>query len=205
MATSGKFRALQQSMWAPFIELIRPRKSVEVLEKRIRYLEQETAIRDVLNRYTYAYDASDVETLKTVFHPDCVVVNPRGTYRGRDLIESNYKYLIASRRFSFHFAMNATVRIDDSEQEAGMVAYFQDISFLPSGGIKASGGTYVFRLVQTDGEWQFIEMRITNNYQHRLAADSASDTGASLAPTDRAPAPSTPENTREWVGPGALA
>jgi uncharacterized protein (TIGR02246 family) len=198
------FQALQKTMWGPFMALVRPRSKLDSLEKKVARLEDEAAVAEALNRYTYAYDASDLETLANVFHPDCVVVNPRGTYRGRELIKSNYNYLISSRRFSFHFAMNVTVRVDESGNSAGMSAYFQDVSFLPSGGIKASGGTYVFRLVKTDGVWQFIEMRITNNYQHRMAADSASDSGASLAPTDKAPAPSAPENTREWIGPGAL-
>ena len=199
------FQALQKTMWGPFLELIRPRERLNDLAKQVARLEDEAAVAEALNRYTYAYDASDLETLGNVFHPDCVVVNPRGTYRGRDLIKRNYEYLISSRRFSFHFAMNVTVRIDPSGDSAGMSAYFQDVSFLPSGGIKASGGTYVFRLAKTDGVWQFTEMRITNNYQHRMAADSASDTGASLAPTDKAPKPSGPDNTREWIGRDALA
>jgi hypothetical protein len=174
-------------------------------EHRLKLLEEEAAVKEVLNRYTHGYDSSDLDMLMTVFHPDCVIVNPRGTYRGRENIKINYAYMLPARRFSFHCVFNVTVRLSDSGEEAGMSAYFQDVSFLPSGGIKATGGSYVSRLVKTGGVWQFIEARFTNNFQHRLAADSASDQGASLAPTSAAPAPSAPENTREWVGAGSLA
>jgi ketosteroid isomerase-like protein len=205
MTKTGKFNPLQHSMWAPFLELIRPRKRTEELEKRVRILEEEAAVKEVLNRYTYAYDASDIDVLMSVFHPDCVIVNPRGTYRGAELIRRNYDYMLPTRRFSFHCVTNVTVRIEESERDAGMSAYYQDVSFLPSGGMKATGGSYVSRLLKTDDNWKFIEARFTNNFQHRLAADSASDAAASLAPTDAAPAPSAPDNTREWIGANSLA
>lgn len=39
---------------------------------------------------TYYYDAAEIENIRTVFADDCVVVNPRGTYIGKEQIRQNY-------------------------------------------------------------------------------------------------------------------
>ena len=97
------FTALQRPMWSPLKELVaRVDARDGSLEVRLRRLEDDIAIRNVLNRYTYCYDASDLDGVMQTFHPDCVLVNPRGTYVGADLVRRNYGHLISTRKFSFH-------------------------------------------------------------------------------------------------------
>lgn len=73
-----RFTALRRSMWAPLCELTATAAKQEgSIEQRLGRLENELAVRDVLNKYTYCYDSSDLDGVMSVFHDDCTLVNPR--------------------------------------------------------------------------------------------------------------------------------
>jgi hypothetical protein len=201
MSKAKRFTALQKSMWAPFFELTLPFRRRKELEARVRELEDTLAVQNALSRYCYYYDSGNLDALiSEVFTRDCVMVNPRGTYVGSAALKANYAYILRNKRFSFHNCHNVTVRIDHDGQTAGVSAFFTDVLVLPSGGLKASYGSYVAKLAKNRERWQICEMRITNNLQHRLAADAASDEGVKLTPTGSAPRPTRPANSREWIG-----
>jgi ketosteroid isomerase-like protein len=184
-------------MWAMHGALARlPRARPQGSEDRLRLLEEELAVKDLLVRYTYFYDAGDLDGVMTVFHDDCVLINPRGTYEGKNAIRHNYEYLISLSKIVFHLAPNVMVRVAEDFSQAWMTAYYYGIAVTPDGRLIATAGTYADRLVKTDEGWKIIERRITYNFRNSLSA---------LPPTDMpaAPPPSRIESSRDLVGPGA--
>ena len=206
--TNTHFSALQRPMWSPLKELVtRVNAGDDSLETRLRRLEDDIAIRNVLNRYTYCYDASDLDGVMDAFHQDCVLVNPRGTYGGADLVRRNYRHLISTRKFSFHHISNDVVSVSDDGIEAGFSSYFNCVIAFRSGALAGSSGTYVCRLLQDAGLWKIREMRITLNTRQSLTPGPS----AVIAPSDSPdappapPAPTIAEGSRDWIGPDALA
>ena len=188
------FTILQKSMWGLLQGLVRlPVTRAKDAEARLQRLEDELAVRDLLVRYTYFYDGKDLDGTMSVFDDECKLVNPRGSYFGKDAIRANYKHLISTRKFSFHAASNVAVRFLDNG-DAVMTAFYNSIGIYPSGSIAMVGGTYADKLSKKSGEWKIIERRITYNYRSRLAAENPFD-AAKPAPT-----PTHPETSRDWIG-----
>lgn len=192
------FSALKKSMWGLLQDAARlPWARTSSIEERLRILEEELALRDLLNRYTYFYDGNDLDGVMTVFADDCTLVNPRGTYIGADAIRANYAHLISTRKLSFHNATNVLIRIHDNG-EAFMSAFYTAVGIYRSGSLAMTGGTYADRLKKVNGEWKIAERRITYNYRSRLAAENPLD--AAKPP----PEPSRRETSRDWIGPDAM-
>ena len=65
------FSALKKSMWGLLQDAARlPWARTSSIEERLRILEEELALRDLLNRYTYFYDGNDLDGVMTVFADD---------------------------------------------------------------------------------------------------------------------------------------
>ncbi|MBM3491340.1 MAG: nuclear transport factor 2 family protein [Alphaproteobacteria bacterium] len=196
MAKDGKkawASALDRHMWRPLQRNVaRPARRPSGLAERLERIEQEAAIRDLLHSYAYCYDGNDLDGAIAVFHADCVLVNPRGTYVGIEAIGRNYRYLLAARRFSFHHLSNIVVRFAPGGREALSTAYFHVVQIGNAASADAGEGTYVDRLVRQDG-WRIIERRITLNVSYAV----------SVLPEawPPRPEPSRPEGSRDWIGP----
>jgi len=192
--SNSTFTILQKSMWGLLHAIAHlPRKKPSDVEKRLQRLEDELALHDLLSRYTYFYDGNDLEGVMSVFDDDCKLVNPRGSYFGKDAIRENYAHLISTRKFSFHAATNIAIRFLD-DGHAVMSAFYNSIGAYPSGSLAMVGGTYVDKLSKASGEWKIIERRITYNHRSRLAAENPFDT------PKPAPKPTHPETSRDWIG-----
>ena len=192
--SDSTFTILQKSMWGLLQNIARlPRIKLTDVEKRLQRLEDELALHDLLSRYTYFYDGNDLDGVMSVFDDDCKLVNPRGSYFGRDAIRENYAHLISTRRFSFHAATNIAIRFLD-DGDAVMSAFYNSIGAYPSGSLAMVGGTYVDKLSKKNGEWKIIERRITYNHRSRLAAENPFDAAKP------APKPTHPETSRDWIG-----
>lgn len=182
-------------MWAIHQKLVSlPVNRGGSLEERTHSLEDELSVIDTLARYTYFYDGNDLDSTMTVFHQDCLLVNPRGTYRGKEAVRRNYAYLISQRKFGFHYASNIATRILEGGQEGWMTAYYYYIEVAKDGSMSATGGTYADRLVKVDGKWEIIERRITYNYRHALSPEPPI---AAVPP----PEPSDAQTSRDIIGP----
>ena len=189
---------MRGSMWAIHHRLLSlPVLRGKALEQRIQLVEEELAVRDLLAKYTYCYDGNDLDGTMSVFHDDCVLINPRGTYVGKEAIRRNYEYLIAQRKFTFHYVTNVAVRLLDDGRQARMTAYHYSVSVSHNGGLAAVGGTYADRLIKVDEQWKIIERRITLNYRHVLSPEPPS----SATPP---PCPSIAETSGDLIGPGAM-
>lgn len=188
--------ALRREMWQPLVDNAREAVPAPAgVEARLARIEQESAIRDLLHRYAYCYDGNDVEGAISVFHADCVLINPRGSYVGLEAIRRNYQYLATVQRFSFHHLSNIVIRLSPDGRQALSTAYFHVVQVGNSGAADAGDGSYVDRLVFED-DWKIAERRITFNLTYAL----------SVLPDawPARPEPSRPEGSREWIGPAFL-
>jgi ketosteroid isomerase-like protein len=169
------------------------RNTPATLEERVKLLEEESAVRDALVRYTYFYDAKDPDGILTVFREDCVLINPRGTYVGHEAIRRNYVYLMGLSKVSMHFAPNALVRVEPSGHTAWLTGFYHDVSAFADGRLVGTGGTYADRLSRERGGWKIAARRITYNFRHRLTPEAP--------PAGSPPTPSKVETSRDIVGP----
>lgn len=185
---------LRGSMWnVHHAVATTPRPRGATAAARLALLEEEAAVRDLLNRYTYFYDGADVDGVMSVFHDDCVLVNPRGTYVGREAVRRNYAFLISLSKIVLHLAPNAVVRIGSDAKSAWMTAYYYGIAATPDGKLIGTGGTYADRLVKVKGEWKIIERRISYNFRHTLDPQAP---GLNPPP----PTPTRAESSRDIIG-----
>ena len=158
--------------------------------------EEEAAVKDVLTRYTYFYDGADIDGVMSVFHDDCVLINPRGTYIGKDAIRRNYAFLISLSKIVLHFASNVMVRFNNDGEDAWMTAYYYGVAATPDGELIATGGTYADHLIKVKRSWKIIERRITYNLRHTLSP-------APPGRMARAPVPTRRQSSRDIVGSGS--
>ena len=147
-------------------------------------------VRDVLARYASLLDAGDLDGVMGIFDAQGILVNPRGTFAGRDALRANFAWLMSQRRLVFHTTSNVLVR--GSVREAWLTAYYQIVSVNPVDEMRLSGGTYVLQLV-AGGEWVIAAMRITDDYLQVLRP------GSSLRPAaEPPPEPSAPLTSSDW-------
>ena len=188
---------MRGSMWSVHHALARLARGRRAsLEQRLRLVEEELAAMDLLACYTYFYDGGDLDGVMSVFHDDCVLINPRGTYVGKDAIRRNYAFLISLSKIVLHFAPNVAVRIAEDASEAWMTSYYYAVAATKDGKLVATGGTYADRLVKVGGDWKIIERRITYNFRHTAIAEAPGSTPAPPKPTKN-------ESSRDIIGPGA--
>ena len=157
-------------MWAIYDKLARrSRKEGLSPDDLPRLTDEENEVHDLFRRYHYMYDAGDVEGVMELFTDDCVVVNPRGTYVGITVIRQNYEYLVGRRRFVLHYGTNPLVRFEPGLQEAWLGAFYLAVTTMDAGNIYATGGAYMNRLHNREGQWKIFEQRITGNFRFDLA------------------------------------
>lgn len=183
------FRAFGHGMWRTLHALADHAGSLD----RTNAADQESGVRDLLARYAYYYDGDNVDRLASIFHEDCVLTNPRGTYVGRPAIVANYTYLIGRRRLSMHYITNILVRLmPDGTAHAGSCWYVIEVD--RDGNVSGAGGTYLDQAVKDGTEgWQLVARRITTNFTHSLPTSTAS-------PSDNPPRPTAAETSRDWTG-----
>ena len=189
---------LGRSMWGVHHMLAStPRPTADDLEGRLALIEAESAAREVLTRYTYFYDGKNLDGLMGVFHDDCKLVNPRGTYEGIEAIRENYGFLMGLFKMVFHYAPNVMVRVLDDRRSAWLASYLFSIGVVEGQGLhNGNCSSYVARVVLDDGVWKIREMRITTNVPMEMQPrDSV------MAPSASPPDPTTDVSSADWVGP----
>lgn len=182
-------------MWAPYaLVATTPRPRPATLEERLELVEAELAARDVLNRYACFYDAKDVDGLMAVFHPECVLVNPRGTYVGHDAIRENVAWAMAHTDVTFHMTPNTTVRVGEDRRSALVVSYLLAVAARKGAErVNANASSYVARVVLHEGEWVIRAFRITTNVPMLLPVRPA-------GPVPPCPTPTDATTSHDWIG-----
>ena len=153
---------------------------LELLSKRVQYLEDLESIRNTWRDYCIRLDSGDWPALGDVFTEDAVVqldgldpVAPGrdGEYRGRGAIMDFYSATStgASSGAGNQFAtghLSTNMQIDLQGDEATTLAYFFEIV----GNDQVSIGTYQHRFRREADRWRFAFLRICIRYRARLEA-----------------------------------
>lgn len=181
-----RFAAFARGRWRPFRTLAAPDSA------RLPVAE-ELAVRDVVTRYATCLDAGDLPALVALFDPDAILVNPRGTFAGRDAIERNFGWLIAHPRTVQHHVTNVLVRALGGD--AWLTAYFQTTSTNASGELRWSAGSYAMRLRGAGAGWRIADMRISDEYVHLLKPGSGAAAAGAAGPP---PEPTDVVSSVDW-------
>lgn len=156
------------------------------LEERISALEHIQTIQDTLVRYCYYYDSQNIELLVALFTPDCILVNPRGTYEGHVQLRRNYEFVMGNRLQSQHAPSNVLVRLGEKQDRAVLSSYVQSVMSRPGGDLVTIASMYTGLLVRSAG-WQFARFIITRRIPASLSAFPEPDNGKSSGPSPTKP------------------
>ena len=133
--------------------------AAEVMERRIRRLEDREAIRVLVGRYALAMDNKDFDLAARLFASDARFGWKDGsfTFDGRDAIVDMYRTRLAGAGPSFHYTHDQFVEWDDKDDDraTGLVLGHAETS---AGGVQSLVAIrYDDRYVRTDGVWLFRE------------------------------------------------
>jgi ketosteroid isomerase-like protein len=180
------FSLLARRLWLPFTVLLeaRPYPPERAADER--------AVTEVLTSYAAFYDGRDLDRLSSLFAEDALLVNPRGSFRGRPAIERNFAWLINQRRRALHTVSNVVARPGESGDCAWLSAYYQVLAEMRDGEVRLGSGTYFLRLGRSAGPWQIRECRIADAASAVLVAAAAPPSAAS---SEEPPTPTGPESS----------
>ena len=129
---------------------------LEALEKRVRALEDDNAIRNLKARYAaYCDDQYNPDGIASLFAEDALWENQTlGSYQGREAIRAFFKRASQIYSFAIHYSLNGQIEVN------GDTARAQWYTFMPC--ILAEGNRAMWRAgvdqeeyVRIDGEWKF--------------------------------------------------
>lgn len=143
------------------------------LEQRVARIEDQLEIERVFRRYHALYDAHDIDGVLTLFTPDAVQVNGRGTFVGHASLRRSYAYLTSHQRLIMHYGTGLHVSLNAATPDAGMLtARYMALFVSHQGRANMHGGTYINRMSRIGGRWLIAEQRITYNWQFDVTPSS---------------------------------
>lgn len=127
-------------------------------EKALQALLDKEAIRDCFLRYTRGIDRTDVELIKSAFHPDAVDNHARGVCGSIEQMLDWWLPQQPDRAATQHFVTNQTIDIDGNiaHVETYFLVFIKQKSEARGALI---GGRYADRLERRDGAWK-IALRV---------------------------------------------
>lgn len=127
------------------------------LEARLRRLEDERAILDVLHAYGHSIDYGDRALWIDCWTEDAALIWPHATYTGHTEIGAAFDaHSHAPEKFHKHFMVEPRIHVDGDS--ATVDSYFTRLDAGPDGPFVRSMGRYRDRLVRcADGRWRFAE------------------------------------------------
>lgn len=195
MGSSGRglFNLVRRGQWTPFRWLARQQEPDGTPAEQLLRLVEERAVAEVITKYAYYYDASDVDGVMTLFTDDAVVASARGIYVGKAAVDANYRWVNAQRKLSYHRVSNVMVRFSLGHQEAWLTAYFNAIGQNHDEFRRGNAGNYFARLVKPQGRWLLADFRMIVDLAVGFGSGPGAPTGGS------APAPTVAEGPADQV------
>lgn len=125
-------------------------------EATLAWLRDRAVIKELYNRYAYGVDSIDMGLVRSVFHPDCVVVGTMEEGTLDDYLEGMEAGL-AAYDATMHFKGNQYVEIDGDEAfvETWVVAYHMEAPSSPIDSLVLAL-RYKDDLVRAGDDWQII-------------------------------------------------
>jgi len=134
------------------------------LAATVAWLRDRELIKDVYARYAYAVDSVDGDLLRTVFHPDCVVVGTMEEGSVDEYIDGLLESLPAYE-ITMHFKGNQYVDLsgDEAFVETWVVAYHVEAADSPIDTL-VLGLRYQDDLVRVGEDWQIVRRLATRQW-----------------------------------------
>jgi hypothetical protein len=158
--TTGGMNVVRQIASLPFCP------EVSSSSERLQFVLEESMLRDQLVTYGYEFDSKDLDAVMNYFSEDCVIVNPRGRYVGRDTIRKNYEFLFNYWPLMRQILGNVSIRFLSTEQ-AYRAYYFFGILSSDEQSL-ATVGTDIHHLSKINGEWKIVERCIEDDFASAL-------------------------------------
>ena len=125
-------------------------------EATVRWLRDRALIKDLYARYAYGIDSADMELVRSVFHPDCVVV---GTFEEGSLGDylEGIEEGVLMYDATMHFKGNQYVEFDGDRGfvETWVIGYHMEASGSPIDSLVLAL-RYKDDVVRVDGDWKII-------------------------------------------------
>jgi hypothetical protein len=125
-------------------------------EATLAWLRDRAVIEHLYDRYAYGVDSIDMDLVRSVFHPDCVVVGTMEEGSLDDYLEGLAEGL-AAYEASMHFKGNQYVEIDGDEAfvETWVIAHHREAAGSPIDSL-VLGLRYKDDLVRAGDDWKII-------------------------------------------------
>jgi len=122
----------------------------------VAWLRDRTLIKDLYARYAYAVDSVDIDLVRSVFHPDCVVVGTMEEGTLDDYLEGLEEGLLMYDA-TMHFRGNQYVELDGDRAfvETWVVGYHMEAPGSPIDHLKL-GLRYKDDVVRVGDDWKIV-------------------------------------------------
>jgi hypothetical protein len=121
------------------------------LAAEVRRLSDRLAIIDLYNTYARGIDRSDVDLLKTVYHPDAIDEHGMFSGLGTDFADFVVPYIKQNYRMMQHHHSTLSVEVDGDAASAE--CYYLCVQQKPTGELEFSAGRTADRLERRGGRW----------------------------------------------------
>lgn len=130
----------------------------------VAWLRDRELIKDIYSRYAYAVDSIDVDLLRTVFHPDCVIVGTMEEGTLDDYIQGLVESLPAYEA-TMHFKGNQYVEMagDTAFVESWVLGYHREAADSPIDSLLL-GLRYQDDLIRVGDDWRIIRRKATRQF-----------------------------------------
>lgn len=184
-----------RSIFGAHAQLLRARTEAPAaadLEARVRRLEADLAVRDLVAAYMVAFDAKDIELLLSLYGPDAVLVNSFGTWRGPTAIRESHEFDLANNVYSFHNLANLVTTFDRTGTEAWVGGYLYNVVDR-EGAVVGSVATCLFHVQDSAAGWRIAECRTAPTGRHALPE-------AVVKPVSGRPVPTEAQTSNDLTG-----
>ena len=126
-------------------------------------------IQQVYARYSDAIMRNDAETFASCWSDDGYWLLLGNEYRGKEAIVEAYSNSVGGTDFIMHLAISPLVSIHGDK--ARVRSQVQEIIHFTSGGSMIILGNYNDELRKVDGQWLFVDRRISVRYSGSFSMD----------------------------------
>ncbi len=143
---------------------------MNLLEERIRRIEDRQALRDLVHAYTFAMDNRDLDWAMNLFTEDGRFRSADGVMdgRGREAMADQYRKRYASLGFNFHVTHDQHVTFKHDDEATGLVSSHAEV--VRNGETMVTAMRYhdLYRRCE-DGKWRFADRCIQFFYYMPIA------------------------------------
>ncbi len=133
-------------------------------EVLLRWLRDRAVLEDLYSRYAYGVDSVDMDLVRSVFHPDCVVVGTMEEGSLEDYLDGLEAGLLMYAA-TMHFKGNQYIEIDGDRAfvETWVIGYHREAADSPIDDLTL-GLRYQDDVVRVADDWQIVRRRAVRQW-----------------------------------------